>query len=351
MKTIASTVTKSIVKYSFLIPAAFLILLSFIKPELHFSNGLRIYSNVIITTYSALTVIHLFFPLKERFADGGILELSYNTFPVTAYLLLTFSQWHENIALCLTAAAIVTSAAVPFIINYRKKPNCKYLLKAFKTLILPVLTLTAFIPNVMSVFVYELKDPLYEARSDVRNDFAYSLSEETSYSFENSIPADYSEHTEFLQCFSDENWKNSSSDNKLSHLQTLTEIVSNNLAMGYCPQISAKSLSDDGSVLGTFDTQTGNITIDIDHLENDSARDVCIILLHETFHSYQSYIVSRMCNNPLLNTPAFDTVRIWGDNLKSYNNDYGIEYVTQPLEASSRAYAEKEMEKIFAYIS
>lgn len=108
---------------------------------------------------------------------------------------------------------------------------------------------------------------------------------------------------------------------------------------------------------GSYRNESRTIYINLEVLENGSAKDSLNTILHEMRHLYQANLVDIYCR---LSTEEkkiayFSELREWSESFDSYNtvsgDDYSIEeymnYYTEAIEIDARDYATNNIDRYY----
>lgn len=147
-------------------------------------------------------------------------------------------------------------------------------------------------------------------------------------------------------------WKKWSVTEKITIMQRLVDFETEKLGIPSIP-ITADMIGE--YTLGAYSNETNEMWINTEHLVRSSASECIQTICHETYHSYQYYLVKTLdWDNPALSTAYFEELRSWVKNQNNYKSAwiYGFSmYESQPLEVTAREYAEEETAEILKYIS
>lgn len=290
------------------------------------------------------------FPVRSACQKGDWFELLFNLFPVELLLFMVFAQWHFLAAILIFVALVGTIAF--FAAAIFKQEDDRELSEKERRLnwviFIRLFVLISFVffivPSILSVFVYDMKDPYYEARQDLLQ----QLREETGDEADGDI---YHKHQRLLSSFRAENWETLSVEERITLLQALANMESEKLGIPPAKVITEKL---EPYISGQHSTTENMIWIDIEHIQDDSLNEILNTCLHETYHAYQAYVVNHVdWDTEFSNSAFFDEARSWKENQSNYIRGY-IDfdaYEQQPLEASARQFAEDETAAIFAFLT
>lgn len=224
----------------------------------------------------------------------------------------------------------------------KKKRQYKKVIRRFRVL---SITVMFAVPGIISVFVYDLKPPTYEAEQRIAESLFLdeeSIKKETD-SFE--------DYPEFFQCFQNEVWQAYSIQERITVLQELTDFEAEKLAIPTVP-IATGNLSM--YTLGQYDWGTHKIYIDVKYLAKSAPEECITTVTHEIWHFLQAYLIENIdWDSEVVQSAYFEELRSWKDNSENYRDAYvyGYDaYSNQPLEESARSYADKETAIILKYV-
>ena len=345
-------------KLSALLPLS-MVYFTFVNPLVICSPRLRLFlePNETFLLTVLLTVTWLCCsPLRKTCCNGSWTELLFNLVPVEIILMLFFAQRYLFVSVIL--ALLLLAGLVALFIDLRKdacrhrqtKKSRQAYRKAFCKCSVLLTTALCIIPCLMVVFVYGFETPVYQAEQEILEQLFADI---VSYAEPVEGIADPVAENEWLwKCFEYETWDRWSVEEKMAILQTLTDYETETLGIP-AVAISAGMIGED--TLGAYNYQTNEMWINTEHLVTDSAEECIDTVCHEAFHACQHYIVASLdWDNPALQTTSyFSELRAWLINEDNYMSaeEYGYDiYADQPIEASARAYADKETARIMKLV-
>lgn len=292
-------------------------------------------------------------PLRKCCCNGSFTELLFTLVPVEIFLMVVFAQWHFRIFIGLMIMLLVAEAALKIYLRkdekrypYTKKRHHMYR-NAFRRCSVLLTLIVSMIPCLLSMSVYGFRSPLYRAEETTWNQIIPEVSNS-----EECADAIHQEHIELIRCFEESRWSKWNAHEKITIMQKLVDLESNRLGIPTIP-ITASLL--DASTLGQYGRTTKELQINIEHLSESPAEECIQTICHETFHSYQYYIVEHLdWKNPVFQSAYFKELRSWKANQADYLIPWvaGFEaYESQPIEVTARAYAAEETERLLSYIS
>lgn len=319
---------------------------------------LGIYWSYGITTAIIVVVFVLWLccsPLRKCCCNGRWTETLFNLVPLEMLSMLVFAQWHF-VTFTILFVLLIAIEIILMICLRRDERRHRYSEKRhrmYKTIfkrcsVLAVAVICA-VPCFMSAFFYDYKSPTYRAEEEIWNRIFTNTEQLDEQAIESDI---YQENSDLLDCFCEEQWKHYNIVEKITIMQELVNFESKRLGIPTIP-ISTTMLG--AFTLGQYSEESNEILINIEHLA-EATIDECIdTVCHETFHSYQSYLVNGMdWENDILQSEYFSELRSWKENQEDYKSAWisGFEaYENQPLEVAARQYAEEETQRILSYIN
>ncbi|MDY5348236.1 MAG: hypothetical protein SPG80_01630 [Candidatus Ventricola sp.] len=150
----------------------------------------------------------------------------------------------------------------------------------------------------------------------------------------------------------EETWRGLSTVEKLNVLQTAASIQAVQLGLPNEIRVGASNLEE--HILGNYSDDTYMIAIDLDHLENGSARDVLNTCFHELYHSYEHRAAEayRDASPELKTLVLYRRAAEYAWELDCYENakENPERYIAQRCEVDSRAYADGAADEYFRFI-
>lgn len=291
-------------------------------------------------------------PLRKSCCTGQWTEVLFNLVPIEVLYMLLFAQWHFMAFLSILIFVLVVEVTFAISLgkdvakcsSFRQRQKQHKLNRAMLGRF-TVLTLAMFtaIPCMIVSVSHGLHSPSYQADQEI------SLSSENGLAEDENI---YENNIEFLLCFKEEAWKSCNIQEKTTLMQTLADMEAKILGIPSVP-LSTEKLS--AFTLGEYLCETNEVRIDIEYVANLSAKECIEIICHEMAHSWQHYLVDNIdWESEISKNVYFDQVRAWKENQNHYIQPTGItfdSYESQPVEASARAYAEEETDRILYYIN
>lgn len=294
-------------------------------------------------------------PFRKSCCNGTWTEMLFNLVPVEFILMLCFAQWRFTISIVLTLLVIICEIALFHELrkDERNRKITKKRHRMYKAVFqrCTVLALSVFcvVPCLLTIFMFGLQSPSYRAEQEIWN-ILFSETDETADTDKDTDDC-FRENRELWLCFKEEMWKKWSVTEKITIMQRFVDFETEKLGISSIP-ITADMIGE--YTLGAYSNETNEMWINTEYLARSSASECIQTVCHETYHSYQYYLVSVLdWNNPALQTAYFEELHSWLLNQENYKSAwlYGFdEYENQPLEVSAREYAENEALIIMAYI-
>lgn len=332
--------------YSFMEPVAFCI------PEINLFLNTALSRFLIAMT----TVIWLCCsPFRKSCCNGTWTEMLFNLVPVEFILMLCFAQWRFTVSIVLTLFLVLCEIVLFYKLRkdecsrkFTKKRHRMYKV-IFQRCTVLTLSIICVVPSLLAILVYGLQSPSYRAEQDIWN-MLFAEADETVDAEKDKVDY-YRENTDLWLSLEGETWKKWSVSEKITIMQRLVNFETGKLGI---PTITVTADMIGEYTLGSYNNETNEMWINTEHLAKSSVIECIQTICHETYHSYQYYLVSVLdWNNPALQTAYFEELHSWLLNQENYKSAwvYGFdEYENQPLEVSAREYAENEALIIMAYI-
>lgn len=140
----------------------------------------------------------------------------------------------------------------------------------------------------------------------------------------------------------EDEWKKLSTQKKLDTLQTVANIEAHYL--GIPNELNVGTANLKGGTLACYNDNTHTISIDIDHLENDSAYEILNSCCHEAYHSYQYRLVDayNTTDENIKGLRVYKSAALYEQEFDNYSDgEYDFcSYYEQHCEIDARDYAE-----------
>lgn len=150
---------------------------------------------------------------------------------------------------------------------------------------------------------------------------------------------------EVVSQLEEEKWNTLSTLEKLNTLQIVANIEAYYLGLPHELNVIAEPLSE--NTLACYDDRTYVITINIDHLEVDSAHDILDSLCHEARHAYQHRLcdVYDSVSDEQKELLIFYNVQMYKQEFSSYvdGKEDALGYYFQWCESDARSYARESV--------
>lgn len=148
-------------------------------------------------------------------------------------------------------------------------------------------------------------------------------------------------------------WNKLTIQEKLDALQTVANIEARYLGLPNELNVGTANLGEYTNAC--YNDRAHTISIDLDHLENDSVHDVLGSLLHESYHSYQHRLVDayRTADNDFKDLQIYKSAAQYEQEFNNYvngNYDFGL-YYYQKCEMDARDYAENAINDYYDRIN
>ncbi len=172
-----------------------------------------------------------------------------------------------------------------------------------------------------------------------------------------SVPQTISNNIDTILLLQEEEWANLTTQEKLDILQTVANIEAHYL--GLPNELNVGTANLDENTLACYNDRTHTISIDLNHLENDSVYDVLNSCCHEAYHSYQHRLVDAY-NAADENSRGLRIYKLavqYGQEFNNYvDGDHDFcSYYYQDCEIDARDYAEDAVydyyDRIYEYLN
>lgn len=168
---------------------------------------------------------------------------------------------------------------------------------------------------------------------------------------EQSVSQTISNNIDTVLLLQEEEWEKLSTQKKLDTLQTLANIEAHYL--GIPNELNVGTANLKGNTLAYYNDNTHTISIDLDHLENDTVYDVLESCFHEAYHSYQHRLVDAYNNadESIKGLRLYKTAALYAEEFKNYVDGEDCDFWTyydQRCESDARDYAD---DAIYDYYS
>ena len=348
---------KKIYRASIVLPLLFVLNVVMIKPVRIFIPEMKLFLG-----YGSSETIIIFFtiiwlccsPMKKYCCNGTYIELLFNLVPIEFTYVVAYAQWHFILDACVITGFTLFEIALYVSLKYSKskrkissRTHRRYT-AAFQRGSVLAAALFFCIPSI-SMYFHGLESPTYQAQQDLMTEMFADNTNMGSMILDTLNP--YQSEADLWAYFDAEKWNDLTIDERICAVQKLTDFESLILGIPSVP-VTAQVLNI--NELGSYDSDNGEMKINTKYLCDASVEEVINTICHETFHSFQDYIVdSTDWTSPVAGTYYYEQARLWNENQKNYKNMYlyGFdEYQNQELEVAAREYAEKEEGNILSYI-
>lgn len=315
--------------------------------------GLYIRWRTLLAGYITLVLLWLCAsPFRSACADGSLMESLFYWVPMELFGLMVFAQW-QFAAAAATLAALALSLVLVFVYaraeerrltaqqGFSKERRRRYN-RGLKRAAVALTALFLVVPCALSVCVYHLESPHYEAKAAVSEAL-----------FQKKVVKKQPEGSDAarLACFGQEVWGELNAEERLAAAQLLLDYETERLGI---PAMRLTAGMMDEGTLGGYNTETREIRVDAAHLAEASAALCVNTVCHEAWHAQQYFILERVdWENEVFSAAYFEELRDWRDNSETYrqsDTDGYAAYYEQPLERAARAYAKEETLRIFALL-
>lgn len=167
-----------------------------------------------------------------------------------------------------------------------------------------------------------------------------------------SIPQTIGNSIDTLLLLQEEEWEALTTHEKLDVLQTVANIEAHYLGLPNELNVGAANLGE--YTLACYNDKTHTISIDFNHLENDSVYDVLDSCCHEAYHSYQHRLVEvyNATDEQMKGLQIYKSAVKYREEFGNYlDGDYDFcAYYYQNCEIDARDYAEDAVDDYYQRI-
>ena len=280
--------------------------------------------------------------------NGSWFQLLYHVMPFQAVLFLIFADHHFLIAAVLAIALTVLLLLLSIALNnhQKRRPRTRreqWVEDTIRRRLSVLLTFAVLlIPSGIAWFQYDMQSVQYWADQSSLSAPDGDSDSEAAWP-ESAAP--------LLRSFEEERWKSLSIRERTDALQRLSTLEATRLGVDP-PTVTVLKLSP--FILGSHKMTVNLIQLDLQHVTEDPAENVLYTCLHETFHSFQDYVIQNTdWDSPLAASAYFEKARAWKANSEFYvssNLNYDA-YLTQPLEEDANAFAKEETALLLSVLS
>lgn len=171
-------------------------------------------------------------------------------------------------------------------------------------------------------------------------------------SYNQSSAQTISNNIDTILLLQEDEWNTLSVQEKLNTLQTVANIEAYYLGLPNELHVGADCLGE--GTLACYNDNTYTISIDLEHLENDSVYDVLESCCHEAYHSYQHRLVDayNLSEDNLRALRIYNTASQYAKEFRNYDNGASdfTSYFFQYCEMDAREYAESAVQDYYSRI-
>jgi len=266
--------------------------------------------------------------------------------PFGIYTILTYTKtvgwWMPAVLLC----ACVLAIALSILVMTRKIKNKKNISSIIKHRVRHCCIKTQGILAVVFMVIMfvigfrgMLGDNILNASTP-----AMSYNQSSAQTISNNIDT--------ILLLQEDEWNTLSVQEKLNTLQTVANIEAHYLGLPNELHVGADCLGE--GTLACYNDNTYTISIDLEHLENDSVYHVLESCCHEAYHSYQHRLVDayNLSEDNLRALRIYNTASQYAQEFRNYDNgasDFSS-YFFQYCEMDAREYAESAVQDYYSRI-
>lgn len=271
--------------------------------------------------------------------------------PFGLYTVLTYIKTVGNWMLIVLTSAVALSAIYTVLLMIRKIKNRRNKGKVIKRRLHRCCVASQSIVAVALLMVMGIIGAQGVLGDNILNS---SISAAAS---NQSVPQTIGNNIDTILLLQEEEWANLTTQEKLDILQTVANIEAHYLGLPNELNVGAANFGE--STLACYNDRTYTISIDLNHLENDSVYDVLDSCCHEAYHSYQHRLVDtyNAADENSKGLRIYRPAAQYGQEFSNYiDGDYDFcSYYYQDCEIDARDYAEDAVydyyDRIFEYLN
>lgn len=171
----------------------------------------------------------------------------------------------------------------------------------------------------------------------------FLISSVPATTIERSATQTISNNIDTVLLLQEDEWEKLSTQEKPDTLQTVANIEAHYLGIPNELNVGIANLK--GDTLACYNDNTHTISIDLEHLENDSVYDVLESCFHEAYHSYQHRLVDayNSADESIKGLRIYKTDALYVEEFENYVDGEDCDFCTyydQRCESDARDYAE-----------
>ena len=307
-------------------------------------------SKTVLWVMIGLSILICAFALNRSMRTGWTVTTAL-VVPFGLYTVLTYIRTVGNWMLIVLASAVTLSVIYTVLLMIRKIKNRRNKGKVIKRRLHRCCVTSQSIVAIALLMVMGIIGAQGVFGDNILNS---SISATAN---NQSVPQTISNNIDTILLLQEEEWANLTTQEKLDILQTVANIEAHYL--GLPNELNVGTANLDEKTLACYNDRTHTISIDLNHLENDSVYDVLNSCCHEAYHSYQHRLVDAY-NAADENSRGLRIYKLavqYGQEFNNYvDGDHDFcSYYYQDCEIDARDYAEDAVydyyDRIYEYLN
>ena len=307
-------------------------------------------SKTVLWVMIGLSILICAFALNRSMRTGWTVTTAL-VVPFGLYTVLTYIKTVGNWMLIVLASAVTLSVIYTVLLMIRKIKNRRNKGKVIKRRLHRCCVTSQSIVAIALLMVMGIIGAQGVFGDNILNS---SISATAN---NQSVPQTISNNIDTILLLQEEEWANLTTQEKLDILQTVANIEAHYL--GLPNELNVGTANLDENTLACYNDRTHTISIDLNHLENDSVYDVLNSCCHEAYHSYQHRLVDAY-NAADENSRGLRIYKLavqYGQEFNNYvDGDHDFcSYYYQDCEIDARDYAEDAVydyyDRIYEYLN
>ena len=307
-------------------------------------------SKTVLWVMIGLSILICAFALNRSMRTGWTVTTAL-VVPFGLYTVLTYIRTVGNWMLIVLASAVTLSVIYTVLLMIRKIKNRKNKGKVIKHRLHRCCVASQSIAAIALLMVMGTIGAQGVFGDNILNS---SISATAS---NQNVPQTIDNNIDTILLLQEEEWANLTTQEKLNILQTVANIEAHYLGLPNELNVGAANLGE--YTLACYNDRTYTISIDLNHLENDSVYDVLDSCCHEAYHSYQHRLVDayNAADENFKGLRIYRPAARYGLEFSNYTDgDYDFcSYYYQDCEMDARDYAEDAVcdyyNRIFEYLN
>ena len=307
------------------VPVLFLLyLLANCSPIYVVELKLSIPREVIIITSLLFTFLWLDNRWLRGLSDGPLYEFCFYTMPVAVFSFPFVLQWHFFPCAFLLGSLVILVLLYGLWLRGRvrnAKSNSARWVRLLAAFAIYIFSVALIVPGLVGgVFLYEMKNPYYEATQELWEEILSDVAAQTEAEPGQVDPlVPLSDYDDLLQRLQAGSWNNLGIQERLDLVQALVAFEAARLGLPSSSVPEVVSLKLEYATLAQYNEENNVISVDLQRLAEGSAEALLSDLAHEVFHAYQFFLINAVdWNSKAAQTRYFDELNSWRHNIDNY---------------------------------